>query len=152
MGVIISILDGKSVKDISKSIGEDLKTEEKIKALKKDFQQKKNNWKASKNNLSAQISKYNNFKFEKDLKKLINQIKGVKKDYKATKNQIKTFQSDIKKFEREIKELKKVIKNDQQKIKKLGSIPTLDVKKEINNLLLSFLEQQYAPYIKQLNP
>ena len=79
LGVIISILEGQGVKDISKTIGKNLKTEEKIKALKKDFQQKKNNWEASKNNLSAQINKYNNFKFEKDLKKLINQIKELKR-------------------------------------------------------------------------
>ena len=150
LGIIISLLNGKETAVIGESIRDGLVAEKKLNQLENNFSQKKESWKLSKQTIEEKIQKYNNYKFEKNLDKLIKQIKEVKKDYKTTNSEISSFKTDISSFRQEFQEVKKAVEHDKNKLSTLAQIPELDIKDQISQLLISFLKEQYAPYLNSI--
>ena len=146
LGILIQLAEGKSLKESTQSITENLKAENEIKQLEKDFNQFQNDLPKRKKIIDTKISTYENFKFDKNPKKAIEQLKKAKKDYSDLKKEVTQFKNEINDFNNQINKTKKQVDEDLNNIKSAATIPGINVKEEVQELLKKYLLKQFGRY------
>ena len=79
------------------------------------------------------------------------QIETAKEDYKTTKNDIKKFNEELTSYHSKIKAIKKEVKNDISQLSKFSQFPSLNLKDELENILKSYLMQEYGSVVTSFN-
>ena len=143
IGVVINLIEGKSLTDSSAGITSNLQAEKLINQLENNLLHSEKQWKKDREEIQKRVTKYNNFKIDKDPKKALKQIKQVNKDYKALKNDFNTYQRKVKTFKESINKTKKAIKQDFKTIKTSSALPGINIQDQLNSILKEYLMIQF---------
>jgi uncharacterized protein (TIGR03545 family) len=144
LGIVISLIGGDSLNDVQGNIKKNLKSDQKIKKLEQDLSKKRKSWQKSKDLILQKIDSYNDFKLSKNVKLAMKQISKAKKDYRETKIIIKEFKTEVSDFKRDVELLKKDLKSDLGVLNSYTQIPTVDLKDELNKLLINYLKDEFS--------